>query len=353
MADLERLERCVRRLGGAWLDPVRFPGVVSVGVGYKRRGGARVVPETLCVVVGVEKKRPPGDLPADQLLPAQVEFEGESLPTDVVQVGKITAYALTTRERPCPGGYSCGNELVTAGTLGVWVHRETDPDGWFILSNNHVLAASNEASIGSPVLQPGKADGGGLIDRIATLADFVEIRFDDAKNKRAAAFLWRVAKWLPNAIARAAGCPYRLKLERLPTAARQQQANLVDAAVARAVDPAVVKPEIHLVGAPAGLRDFELGDRVQKTGRTTAMTRGSVEQVSATVTVDYGDKGTATFEDQLVVGSDSGDFSAPGDSGSAVEDEQRRIGGLLFAGGEGTTILNRISHVRTLLKIRL
>lgn len=352
MADLERLQRCLKGLKG-WLDPVRLPGLVSIGVGYKQKGGARVLPETLCIVVGVEIKKPPQALPADQLVPAEVEFEGEKLLTDVVQVGKIKALALTSRQRPCPGGYSCGHESITAGTLGAWVHRESDPGGWFILSNNHVLAASNEAAIGSPILQPGKADGGTLVDRIATLTEFVEIRFDEKQKKRSASLFWRAAKWLPNAIAQAAGCPYRLKLERLPTVAQQQQANLVDAALAKTVDPGLVKPEIHLIGAPAGLHDLELADRVQKTGRTTALTRGAVEQVAATVTVDYGDKGSATFEDQLIIRGEAGDFSAAGDSGSAVEDEQRRIGGLLFAGGEGITVVNRISHVVALLKVRL
>jgi hypothetical protein len=353
MADLQTLQRAVKGLRG-WLDPLRFPGVVSVGVGYKRTGGLRAVPETLCIVVGVERKKPPEEIPPDQLIPREVEVEGQRLPTDVQEVGKIRALALTTRQRPCPGGYSCGNELITAGTLGTWVHRETDEQGWYILSNNHVLAASNEAALGSPILQPGKADGGGPVDRIATLTEFVSIRFEEKQKGRGSSLFWRSAKWLPNRIAQATDCPYRLKLERLPTIAQQQEANLVDAAVAKAVSSDVVTAEIHTVGVPAGLRDLALGDRVQKTGRTTVHTRGFVDQVAATVQVDYGDKGTATFEDQVIVRADGGgEFSAGGDSGSAVADEARNIGGLLFAGGEGITVVNRISHVVAALRIRL
>jgi hypothetical protein len=353
MADMQTLQRAVKGLRG-WLDPLRFPGVVSVGVGYKRTAGARVVPEMLCIVVGVERKKPPEEVPPEQLIPREVEFEGQRLPTDVVQVGKIRAQALTTRERPCPGGFSCGHESITAGTLGAWVHRDNDPEGWYILSNNHVLAASNSASLGSPILQPGKADGGGLVDRIATLTEFVTIHFDEKQKGGGAAMFWRGAKWLPNRIAQATGCPYRLKLERLPTIAQQQQANVVDAAVAKTVSNDAVKPEIHTIGVPAGFRDLNLDDRVQKTGRTTMHTRGIVDQVSATVQVDYGDAGTATFEDQVVVRPEGGgDFSAGGDSGSVVLDDERNLGGLLFAGGEGTTILNRMSNVVAALKIRL
>ncbi len=46
----------------------------------------------------------------------------------------------------------------------------------FILSNNHVLANSNTAAIGDPILQPGSHDGGTLTnDHIADLADFIPI----------------------------------------------------------------------------------------------------------------------------------------------------------------------------------
>jgi hypothetical protein len=107
------------------------------------------------------------------------------------------------------------------------------------------------------------------------------------------------------------------------------------------------------IGEPAGIRDFQLGDRVQKTGRTTEHTRGFVEVVGSQTQVDYGTSGTATFDDQLVIRADSGEFSAPGDSGSAVFGEDAFLGGLLFAGGEGITIVNRISHVVSLLGVRL
>jgi hypothetical protein len=71
------------------------------------------------------------------------------------------------------------------------------------------------------------------------------------------------------------------------------------------------------------------------------------------VQVDYGNQGTATFEDQLIVRADSGEFSAGGDSGSAVANEDRFLGGLLFAGGDGITIVNRISHVVAALRVTL
>ena len=46
----------------------------------------------------------------------------------------------------------------------------------YILSNNHVLANSNLAALGDPILQPGRVDGGTFpSNKIATLERFVEI----------------------------------------------------------------------------------------------------------------------------------------------------------------------------------
>jgi hypothetical protein len=323
------------------------PDVVSVGIGYKYRGGVRT--DEVCLVVGVRRKLAAAEVPRERLIPARIAEQA----TDIVQYGEIKALELTQRRRPCPPGYSIGHALVTAGTLGAWVRRGQGAER-YILSNNHVLAASNEASLGDFVRQPGRADGGTEDDRFARLTEFVQIRFDGGNGgdkKNAAALAWRGWKWPANQVARLLGCPYRLEVR--PLAVEQPYPNLVDAAVARVNLEDWVDPEVPSIGEPAGIRDFQLGDRVQKTGRTTEHTRGFVEVVGSQTQVDYGTSGTATFDDQLVIRADSGEFSAPGDSGSAVFGEDAFLGGLLFAGGEGITIVNRISHVVSLLGVRL
>jgi len=70
--------------------------------------------------------------------------------------------------RPAPGGVSIGHYRVTnAGTLGCLVQ---DIKGFtYILSNNHVLANSNNAAQRDPVYQPGRYDGGTPTDEIAKL----------------------------------------------------------------------------------------------------------------------------------------------------------------------------------------
>lgn len=71
------------------------------------------------------------------------------------------------------------------------------------------------------------------------------------------------------------------------------------------------------------------------------------------IRVQYSADKIATFDDQLEMRADSGEFSQPGDSGSAILGEDGYLGGLLFAGGSGVTITNRISHVMSLLGGRL
>src|SRR5262245_22821720 len=85
---------------------------------------------------------------------------------------------------------------------------------------------------------------------------------------------------------------------------------------------------------------------VQKYGRTTGLTRGTVTGINATVMIKY-DTGRARFEGQIVVtGNGGSSFSAGGDSGSLiVTDPGKNPVALLFAGGSSTTIGNPIQAV--------
>lgn len=49
----------------------------------------------------------------------------------------------------------------------------------------------------------------------------------------------------------------------------------------------------------------------------------------------------------------AGAMSQGGDSGSAVLDENNRLVGLLFAGSDNSTIINRIEHVFSALDVSL
>ena len=126
--------------------------------------------------------------------------------------------------------------------------------------------------------------------------------------------------------------------------------NLIDAALARPILDSDVLDENLEIGAINGQTEAALGLEVCKTGRTTAFTKGTVNVLDATVTVNYGDERTATFDHQIV----STPMSEGGDSGSLlVASQTKQAVGLLFAGSSQATLFNPIQAVLKALKIDL
>jgi hypothetical protein len=307
-------------------------GVVSVGIGYKVTEGERTV--DLAIVVGVIEKLPLLQIAVEDRLPGIIE----GVKTDVVEVGKIQAQMLRTeRIRPAPRGISIGHRDITAGTLGCIV--KTDGER-YILSNNHVLANSNMAEIGDPILQPGKYDQGieGK-DTIAILTDYVPINFTGDPSDCPLA---RFYAWLGNAAALMFGRKSRIK-----TYTTAQLENVMDAAIAKPISNDMLSPESFEGWTVLDDMDSAyLGQKVRKSGRTTGSTYGHVTQISVTVTVGYGGGKSALFEDQIIIESlDGTSFSAPGDSGSIVQNMGNSAVALLFAGSEKVTVCNRIERV--------
>ena len=307
--------------------------VVACGVGYKEVGGVRT--DELCLIVSVAKKVLRAELAPDDLVPQAVE----GIKTDVQETGVIRALQdRTSKWRPAPGGVSCGHIDITAGTLGCLVSRG---DQIYILSNNHVLANSNQAQPGDPILQPGPYDGGTIEDQIATLEEFVPINFGtDVPTCPIASGVAAVLNWL----ARLLGSQHRLEAFR-----ESLELNLVDAAIARPISADLVEKRILEIGEPQGVGEGSLGLKIRKSGRTTGLTSGEITQVDVIVQVGYGTGKTATFTDQLMAGA----MSSGGDSGSAVLDESGRVIGLLFAGSDSTTVINRIQNVVEALDVSI
>ncbi|HHM04166.1 MAG TPA: hypothetical protein ENJ19_00285 [Gammaproteobacteria bacterium] len=315
---------------------LRRANVVATGVGYKVTAGARTdIPSIVC---SVEKKLPSSRVAPGDLVPAEVG----GVPTDVIETGRIRIFqAPTGRFRPAPGGVSVGHKDITAGTLGCWVKRKGQ---WMMLSNNHVLANSNEAHRGDAILQPGPHDGGkNPADQIATLEDFIPIHIQGADVPSDCNIAGSLAKVL-NALAEMAGSGTRMRAVKI-----QAGDNRVDAAIARPLSEEDVQAEILKIGAIQGQAQGELGMKIKKSGRTTGYTEGEIEQVDVTVNVQYGTGRLARFTDQLLAGA----MSQPGDSGSAVLDDNNRLVGLLFAGSDNSTIINRIENVFSALDLTL
>ncbi|NTV67997.1 MAG: hypothetical protein HGB06_10040 [Chlorobaculum sp.] len=308
--------------------------VVATGIGYKISAGKKT--GELSIVCSVERKEVSARLLGSEMVPKAVD----GVPTDVVEIGRIRAFVPPTGKfRPAPGGVSIGHFEITAGTLGCLVRKNGEV---FILSNNHVLANCNDATIGDAILQPGPYDGGmNPADKIAELTEFVPIIYNGSSS---ACPIANAIADVCNLLAAVTGSDTRLQ-----AVTTQAAENLIDAALARPLTPADMQNEILGIGAIAGTAEGTLGMAVKKSGRTTGLTTGVIEQIDVTANVSYGSDRVAQFRDQLMTGP----MSQGGDSGSAVLDNSNNLVGLLFAGSDQTTIINRIQNVFGILGVSL
>lgn len=303
----ELVERAVRP---STSGPVRAP--LAIGVAVDADGGYGVAVRYRLGLPGV---RSLAKRVADEVGPAvDVRRTGRIRPLVVddrpvrPRPPVITAQAAgeTGRVRPLRPGVSIAHVDVTAGTLGAFVRVG---GRLHALSNYHVLAGAPSARVGDVVVQPGPADGGTVRDRVGTLAATVPLAYGETAY--------------------------------------------VDAAVAllddQDVDPTYPVGRITTTARAVG------GERVGKSGRTTAVTAGRVTAIELDdVVVGYGDDlGDLAFDDQIEVESTgAGPFSRGGDSGSLVYREDGVALGLLFAGsetggdnGRGLTYVNPIDAV--------
>jgi len=283
---------------------MRIPGVVGTAVGLLPNGKA---------AVKVFLARP--DVRG---LPRALD----GIPVAPQVTGQFIAFSdPTTRQRPAPLGFSVGHPAITAGSIGA---RVVDGSGQvYVLSNNHVLANSNDASTGDPALQPGAFDGGTApADSIGSLFAFKQIDFSGGPNTIDAAIALTNTSNLGNATPTDDGYG-------TPSAAIFGDAN----------NDGVFDDKSALLGL-----------NVQKFGRTTKLTKGQITGINGTVEVCYEVfiifcLKSATFVDQLII--EPGSFSGGGDSGSLIvsDDENKNPVGLLFAGSSAQTIANRIDLV--------
>jgi len=309
--------------------------VVGVGIGFKRVKGKKT--KALSIIVNVARKVSVARLLDGDIVPSLLE----DIKTDVVEVGEIRALVVdpTQKFRPAPGGVSIGHKDITAGTLGVNIDKYARR---YILSNNHVLANSNEGEIGDSIYQPGPVDGGNSDDTIGWLDKFVPIEFETTSCAIA-----KLYAWIGNIIAKVLGSRFRFSLT---FQSRMQKTNLVDCALAASNYLNDLNLDILEIGRVSGTVEAFPGMKVRKFGRTTCLNEGEVQQIGVTIQVSYGGNKIATFTDQIITSS----MAQGGDSGSlVVERNGQRAVGLLFAGSDEVTILNRISNVEEALDIQL
>ena len=295
------------------LQLLRDPNVVGVGVGTKCICGEDT--EKICVVVMVAKKERRTHIAPDRLIPSTLPVgEGIEVETDVIETGHHHQLANTARIRPAKPGTSLGSVLITAGTFGGVVidNKSQKP---VILSNNHVLAANNQAAIGSDIVQPGPIDGGvSPGDKIATLTRFVKIVKEPTTNLVDAAIATPVNDGdIDNAPLNGVPKPGPdFPAVGLLWGGNSTRSNFSPmSSVLSELD--VSMPAKDSVKAPSP------GLKLQKTGRTTEKTTGTIQEVNVTLKVFIPEiGGTAIFRDQFTTTS----MSQGGDSGSVAVTEQ-------------------------------
>jgi len=214
---------------------------------------------------------------------------------DVKYIGQIQKRQVPWYQQKCTPvriGCSVAHSKVTAGSVGAFAQSASQTI--LVLSNNHVLADENNATLGDPILQPGPYDGGqNPADKIGSLTQFIPLNFTGV--------------------------------------------NTVDCAIAT-LDGGITfdSKNLDLLGQLSGVRTppVDIGDTVAKVGRTTGVTHGTVTAIELdNVTVGY-DNGNATFDGQIEIeGTGTLPFSRGGDSGSLIVDQDNLALALLFAGG--------------------
>ena len=229
----------------------------------------------------------------------------DGIPVAVEVSGPFRPFALTARIRPVPIGVSVGNaNECLPGTIGAVLVRGSQR---FVLSANHVLARQNQGAIGETIVQPSRPDASATCDpspvrnAIAKLSDFEPLRFDGSDN-------------------------------------------VMDAAIALLTTDATCATPAEFYGQPGSPVEASPDLAIQKVGRTTGLTRGTVTGINGKVNIFYAG-GKAHFTGQIMTSKMFGDF---GDSGALVvtDDAQRNTVGMVFAGGNnGSAVVNPIAPI--------
>jgi len=206
-----------------------------------------------------------------------------------------------------------------SGTLGALVQRNGT---FYILSNNHVLARSDSASIGDAITQPGLIDANCSATGTTTvgnLSQFVNLE--------------------------TAGTNVDAALAQIVTGTVDTTGSILSlgaTATGTVADPGPPHAGNGIVAS--------VGESVAKSGRTTGLTCSSVSSISLATSIVYqqgcstGSTFTVNYTNQISV--NGGSFSASGDSGSLIVDRTTADPvALLYGGSDTDTVGNPVADV--------
>jgi hypothetical protein len=272
-------------------------GVRGVGIGQ--------VDSNLAIVVLVDSTNTAALLPSSlDGFPVSAVTVDTIRPLDCGSSNPQLAYPL-----PIPLGVSGGNDLpvlggCASGTIGFKVRDNANPRvvGW--VSNAHVAANGTNgcpgAPIGTPEYQPGPVDTTPVCSAgqlVGTLNRFVAINFSGGNS-------------------------------------------VVDAAFVQSSDADVSSTILNLGPQVNNVVPPFVGQFVQKDGRTTACTEGTVTAINLAFPITYDCGSTALFTNNIMITPlpPAPAFAAAGDSGSPIVDPANNAVALLYAGDPTTGV---------------
>jgi hypothetical protein len=205
------------------------------------------------------------------------------------------------------------------GTLGSLVQRNGT---FYILSNNHVLARSDAASIGDNIIQPSLIDAncsasGTTI--VGNLSQFVNLE--------------------------TSGVNVDAAIAQITTGTVDTSGNILSLGATATGSAADAGPPHAGNGITASI-----SENVAKSGRTTGLTCSAIGAINITTTISYqkgcntGTTFSVTYTNQISV--NGGNFSSSGDSGSLIVDQGTADPvALLYGGSDTDTVGNPVADV--------
>lgn len=332
-------------------------GVVGVGCGLKQRKGT--FGSDLAIVIFVEEKKEPEQVPAGQLIPP--EFEGYATDVRTVPRLRLVACENTAEYKSIQGGIQITNkgkvtetpvnieEELSLGTIACVVRKRNDlsRENVHILSNDHVIGNHGHGP-GDYIYHPFPPK----VHPSAPARDFVslgpiqpggtqsDIPYSPPGGGPA------ISVYVDCAIARldidSKCCGSTCTKDTLAYAE-----SVIDLAQ---VTPNGAEPSApqNVANAIADVRNAVgdmtlIGKTVTKVGRTTGKTQGRVACIASPITiVDPNNPSVVLLQGNNVIEIEfdvtatnckgHAYFAEEGDSGSLVLDDQNRAVGLLFAG---------------------
>ncbi|MCX4092952.1 S1 family peptidase [Nocardia sp. alder85J] len=297
------------------LEPVR-----GIGVGLRKENG-RLTDELAIIIylrgdAGDLAHRLPTTIRDYPVAVQEADFQPQAVATEK----RALAKADTKRYNPLLGGISMAPSRLEdgAGTLGLMVRGNYAHEEAMMLSNYHVMCLKDGlAQPGDEMCQEARSD-----NTIGWCGNCAELR-----------------RWF---------------VGNVPIASKEYG---VDAAVAVKTARDALISEVVSIGKLLGAGEPAVGMAVRKRGRTTELTSGRIQSISASIRESVGPPyGEVIMSNQITVVGDTGPFTAGGDSGSVyVNPAANKVVGLHWGSTttDGDSVGNHISAVVAALNISI